>query len=415
MAVIDTAIVGRLGTIQLGAVGLSNLVFFFCTVFFSFLLVVVTPKVANAVANNDNKLASESTAHALWVALICGVGLTVALFLGAPGLVAAFGTEPAIAAQAVPHLRMRSLAAPAVILMYVATGAFRGFKDTRTPLFAGTAQNLVNFSLDLFLVFGLGMGVLGAATAATAANYIGLAVMLVMLVRKNVLDVGDLRSLPTAAEVRPMAVAGFALAFCIGSVMTAVVSATTMATAMGAATLAAHTIVKQIIDFCNNIFGTFSTVAQTLVAASLGRDNKAEARNMMGRLLQLGITAGSIVAALLLLGQSQLASLFTTDPAVLTQTQRVLPLVACILPFAPCATTLEGTLLGAFNITHVAMRTVVSAVVSCSWLYLVAPRYDLGLLGVWVGVVLLVLTNCLCDAWKLNSRWSPLADEDDRP
>jgi hypothetical protein len=46
-------IVGRLGMHQLGAVGLSNMVFFFVTVFFSFLLVVTTPRVADALAAGD--------------------------------------------------------------------------------------------------------------------------------------------------------------------------------------------------------------------------------------------------------------------------------------------------------------------------------------------------------------------------
>ena len=47
------AIVGRLGAAPLGAVGLSNLVFFFCQAFFGFLLIVTTPRVANAVAGGD--------------------------------------------------------------------------------------------------------------------------------------------------------------------------------------------------------------------------------------------------------------------------------------------------------------------------------------------------------------------------
>ena len=50
-----SAIVGRLGTVPLGAVGLSNLVYFFATVVFSFLLVVTTPRVAAAVAQDDPK------------------------------------------------------------------------------------------------------------------------------------------------------------------------------------------------------------------------------------------------------------------------------------------------------------------------------------------------------------------------
>ena len=33
-------------------------------------------------------------------------------------------------ALAVPHLQIRALACPAALLMFVAVGAFRGFKDT---------------------------------------------------------------------------------------------------------------------------------------------------------------------------------------------------------------------------------------------------------------------------------------------
>lgn len=41
--------------------------------------------------------------------------------------------------------------------------------------------------------------------------------------------------------------------------------------ALGPTVLAAHTIVKQIVDFAMAIFGTFSTVAQSLIATCLGK------------------------------------------------------------------------------------------------------------------------------------------------
>lgn len=37
----------------------------------------------------------------------------------------------AVAAEAVRHLRVRSLACPAALLLFVANGAFRGARDTR--------------------------------------------------------------------------------------------------------------------------------------------------------------------------------------------------------------------------------------------------------------------------------------------
>ena len=48
-----TAFVGRLGAAQLGAVGLSTILFNFCGMLFNFLVVVTTPLVAAAVAQND--------------------------------------------------------------------------------------------------------------------------------------------------------------------------------------------------------------------------------------------------------------------------------------------------------------------------------------------------------------------------
>ena len=52
------AFVGRLGAAQLGAVGLSSIMFNFCGMIFNFLVVVTTPTVAAAVAQGDYKTVS---------------------------------------------------------------------------------------------------------------------------------------------------------------------------------------------------------------------------------------------------------------------------------------------------------------------------------------------------------------------
>ncbi len=45
-------------------------------------------------------------------------------------LCAVLRPDAAVYALAVPHLQMKALACPAAVLMFVAVGAFRGFKDT---------------------------------------------------------------------------------------------------------------------------------------------------------------------------------------------------------------------------------------------------------------------------------------------
>lgn len=129
------ALVGRLGSAPLAAVGLSGALFNFCNFLFSFLMVVTTPRVAAAVAQKDlgqvrpqhiysynlslhqsRKLAatlvdsasrhhtnckfcmprhddfvlqaSRTTAQGLWLATGCGVIVGLAIYLGGPFAVA---------------------------------------------------------------------------------------------------------------------------------------------------------------------------------------------------------------------------------------------------------------------------------------------------------------------------------------
>lgn len=60
------AIVGRLGTASLGAVGLSSLLFVFSNLFFNFLTVVTTSNVAGAFAVGDTEEASANPHCPLW-------------------------------------------------------------------------------------------------------------------------------------------------------------------------------------------------------------------------------------------------------------------------------------------------------------------------------------------------------------
>ena len=77
---------------------------------------------------------------------------------------------------------------------------------------------------------------------------------------------------------------------------------------------------------------------------------------------------------------------------------------------APCATTLEGTLLGSEAFVWVGARTVASAAAAVAVL-LTSSRLHWGLTGIWAGLVTLVAVNCLLDAYKLLSPSTPLALE----
>lgn len=53
---------------------------------------------------------------------------------------------------------------------FTSQGVYRGLGDTRTPLYATVASNLVNVVLGYFLIFSAGLGIRGAALATVCSQ-----------------------------------------------------------------------------------------------------------------------------------------------------------------------------------------------------------------------------------------------------
>ena len=131
MGVVDTAIVGRLGTEPLAAVGLATIVYNFSNFIWNFLLYTTTPRIAAAASRNDTAQVSAITAQGLWVAACIGCTMTILLWNYCPMILHGMGASPGVLHHAVQYLRGRCIASPAIMMFYVLSGTFRGFKDTR--------------------------------------------------------------------------------------------------------------------------------------------------------------------------------------------------------------------------------------------------------------------------------------------
>ncbi|RWW40603.1 hypothetical protein BHE74_00053988 [Ensete ventricosum] len=91
----------------------------------------------------------------------------------APELIVFLKQGSPMLAPALRYLKLRSLGAPAVLLSLAMQGVFRGFKDTKTPLYAtgepilqsAQHRDVTNIILDPILMFVFHMGVGGAAIA----------------------------------------------------------------------------------------------------------------------------------------------------------------------------------------------------------------------------------------------------------
>jgi putative MATE family efflux protein len=127
-----------------------------------------------------------SVTSALIVGSILGLLQAIFLVFSAKFVLSIMGVKSGSPMQgpAVRYLTIRSLGAPAVLLSLAMQGVFRGFKDTKTPLYATVVGDAANIILDPILMFVCHMGVTGAAVAHVASQYLITLILLCRLVQQ---------------------------------------------------------------------------------------------------------------------------------------------------------------------------------------------------------------------------------------
>ena len=392
VSVVDTAFVGRLGAGPLAALGITTALFGLFFVVFNFLAYATTPRVAYALGRGDRKAALARAAEALWLALVLGAIATLLLELFAPLLVRLMGAEPEILADAVAYLRLRALAGPAVLVMTAAQGVYRGFQDTQTPFKVALFANVLNAVLDPLFIFGLGLGLAGAAIASVLAQSLGAWVFFQRLRR-----LGAFGPFPGVRPLLPYLRVGGEMFVRTVSLVGAITIAAAVAARIGVVAVAAHQVIWQVWLLLAMGLDALAIAAQALVAKYRGED-PARARRAADRLLFWGLVFGVLLALLLALFARPLPRLFTPDPAVLAEVARVWPIVVLATPMNALVFVWDGVFMAAERFRFLAGAMVLAAAVGVL-LFLAALAFGLGLAGVWWGMAATNLVRALTLAW----------------
>lgn len=289
LSMMDTAYVGRLGSsLQLAALGACTSIFHLAFNAFRATTAATTSLVGNASTAEEKR---EIVQISLSLGLVLGLGVGCTLRTFGPWCLACMGidgpTSP-LFGPGLDYLRTRSLAAPAVLGIVVAEGAFRGFGDTTIPLLASGTAALVNLLLDpLLMLPPLSRGVQGAA-AATAASQVGaLGVYLWFLRKRRMLPAAtpkpSHRSSPnTMRVIRTILGANLAMVCKQGALLLAWAYATAKATRIGQAHVAAH----QVALSCWLVFALLQdgvgVASQVLLTKVLSGDTESKPQGSEG-------------------------------------------------------------------------------------------------------------------------------------
>ena len=159
---VDTAIVGHLGTPQLGALAIAGLLLSTSVTLFNFLTYGTTARVARLHGAGETVAAGRIEAGALWLSLAFGGLLFVFTTLLAGPAVSVMGGEGRVGEMAVEYLRISAFGLPFAMIALAGQGFLRGVGDLRLPLLIVVASNAANVVLEVTFVYGFGWGIAGS-------------------------------------------------------------------------------------------------------------------------------------------------------------------------------------------------------------------------------------------------------------
>jgi len=380
---VDTAIVGRLGKEQLGGVAVAVSILSIVIAGSNFLAYGTTQRVANRLGADDSTGAADGGVQALWLALFIGAITAPLLAIFAEPLVSLLGTSDDVLPFAITYLRISTIGVPFVLVGLAAQGTQRGASDYRSPLVVLVATNVVNVVVEVVLVFGLDLGVAGAAWSTVVSQAIaGLALW--RLTRPYLLGASARR--PRWTEMAPLLSAGRHLLLRVGSMLMVFTGATSIAARVDDATLAAHSITVTMFLFLALTLDALAIPAQTLVAEELGQGGSGAAV-VSERAVRLSIRIGGGLAVLVALGAPLIARAFTDESDVLSRATAGLWVLAAVLVPGSLAFATDGSLIGAGDYRFLGRAALgyLLAVIPIAALVLAAP--SLGIVGIWGGLL----------------------------
>ncbi|TVP81804.1 MAG: MATE family efflux transporter [Puniceicoccaceae bacterium] len=418
MGLVDTLMIGRLGTVELAAAAFVNVLFFLAFVPAIGWFAAVSVQVSHAYGANRQAESAESFRNGLLASVLIGLVLSCLLLAAIP-LLGLLRQPPEVVAMTPPYLLWIALS----LIPIVPAMTIKSFAESRNHpwavfwiLLSSVALNVI---LNYALIFGnLGapaLGLVGAGLATFIARALSLAALLLYLNRSKAMSPGRpqrwLKRLDRGEclETTRMAVP-------IAGQLLMEIGAFTVAALLigqfGPVALASHQIVLSCASFTFMLPLGLSMAVTIRVGHSLGRGDAHQCRDLLaGAHLTTLLMMGSCALAYILAGD-RIAAAFSADPEVIALTSAIFIVVAFFQIFDGIQIISMGALRA---LKDVNVPTVI--IFACFWMVgiplgaLLGFPYDFGAQGLWMGLASGLVLAALTLSIRLVIKMSAQAKE----
>lgn len=409
LAIVDTVMLGRLGTVQLAASGVAGVLYF----------AVVFPLSSISVGTQSLVARRFGEGNKVLCGLILHTGLVVCLTLGIPLALAASwlarviaplsSNDPQVLEAGAVYLQYRFLGAPFMLLNFVSRGFFAGIGKTKHQLIGSIFVTVTNILLNYLLIFGNAgfprLGIQGAAIASSMATAVGSVYFMTVLVSPGYRARFNMFSRPWFAGqwLRPMLrlsipiLAQRVLSNGAWAVFFALIAR------IGTVELAATNVIRSIYHLSIMIAVGMGIASATLIGQNLGANNPEKAEQLAWESVKLVTYAMIVIGVFFLAVPGFLFRIYTVNVSVFGVGRLPLMLLGLVQAFAGVALVLSHSLQGAGNTRYVMLVEVVCVAIYLPMVYVLGLRTSLGLVGAWIGEYVYWIMLAVAMVWKFRT------------
>ena len=343
----DTAIIGRIGTTELAAVGLASSFYMLVIWVLSSIRSAAGSIVAQQIGRGDQKGIRSLVPQAVLMSALMGLVFLVLSNVFTVQIFKAYEASGMLLEQAVSYFKIRSFGFPLSMATFMLFGIFRGYQNTLLAMYISIAGGICNIILDFALIFGVGnvipaMGVEGAAWATLMSQVLMLVLAVYMLLK----HIGVRFSKKLHPQLKSLTTMSIDLILRTAALNIAYYLANRFSTMYGTTFIAAHTIAMNLWLFSAFFLDGYASAANALAGKLKGENNYAELYRVGKVVAKICLIASVVLAVVFTGGYKFWGSLFTTEAAVLKVFEMVFWLVILCQPINALAFTMDGVFKG---------------------------------------------------------------------
>lgn len=173
---LDSIMVGQLGSLEIAAVGLGNQIFFILTMILFGIASGGSIFIAQYWGKKDVANIRKTLGLMISFSLIISALFTVAALFFPKLLISFYSNDPKVIEVGGQYLRLVAISYPITAISFVVSQAFRSTEHVKLPMVATMISLVVNGVFNYLFIFGIGpfpaMGVSGAALATIISRFL---------------------------------------------------------------------------------------------------------------------------------------------------------------------------------------------------------------------------------------------------